>query len=359
MRAFQKSAAVHAFDLLLRGFCCDSFTLVSQPPTILSLRSSHSSLSHLSAHTPSALDIAIQNATDSQEQSSVSFFRSIPYQVFIEDTDAYGVMYNANYLRAYDRALHMTAATASLSSSSLHQHDEWSIVSVQQQKFKKPPTLGGSFVIEGHLRESGIHYEVWDMIMKSLDGTVYNTADGVRIEHPPSTTAVADAGSAHPTLWLPLPDPLDCNPKGTPVKQFTHSFTTFRDEYDPHLEGCMPLRNILNLMERTRSSALGGPNVLHQLQSEDHLLFVVSECRNVSLVQSATRSMRPGSVVQVCTDVVMKRKGMMWDFYHTVYVDQERLAQGIVTLVTIDARSRRPTNNLPAWLLDLFTSTTD
>ena len=33
-------------------------------------------------------------------------FHSPSFHVYIEDTDAYGVMYNANYLRAYERALH-------------------------------------------------------------------------------------------------------------------------------------------------------------------------------------------------------------------------------------------------------------
>lgn len=28
---------------------------------------------------------------------------------YIEDTDAYGVVYNGNYLRAYDRSLHTTS----------------------------------------------------------------------------------------------------------------------------------------------------------------------------------------------------------------------------------------------------------
>jgi hypothetical protein len=294
-------------------------------------------------------------------------------------------MYNSNYLRAYDRALHSSPVAS--------EHQTWSIVSVDRQAFKQPPKLGGQFVIQGTLKESGDAYEIWDMEMKGSDNAesaeyniVYNTAEGVRTERPSeSSTSPSDLSLA----WLPSP-PLLSDMSGSLLtinKSFQHSFTTFRDEYDSHLSGCLPLRNMLNLMERTRSMALGGPHVLHRLQTEYSLLFVVSKCQHLSLVgQSAAESgtqysktldciMQAGQPVHVDTQVSVKRKGMILDFYHTVHIEashttiqangqgddiaksettRRRVAQGVVSLVTIDERTRKPTNKLPLWLLELL-----
>jgi len=271
--------------------------------------------------------------------SSITTFTTEPMKVFIEDTDAYGVMYNANYLRSYDRALHMTSIDKNTGTPVL-QHDGWSIVSMEQQKFKASPSLGGIFVIEGTLRASTEQQETWDMIMKSEDGsTIYNTVSGIKIARP--LAEVSD--QQH---WLPRPNPLEVT-GGISISDDT--FQTYRDEFDPHLSTHMPLRNILNLFERSRSNWLGGPDGLRRLQEEDGLLFVVSSMGKLSLVDCQTTTW-PGQPLTIETAFFVKRRGMVIECRHTAKLGKEPIAQGIVNIMTIDANTRRPTTNLPTWL---------
>lgn len=256
-------------------------------------------------------------------------------KVFIEDTDAYGVMYNGNYLRAYDRALHMTSIDTNTGTPVL-QHDGWSIVSMEQQKFKSSPPLGGAFLIEGTLRDSTEYEEIWDMVMKSEDGaTVYNTASGVKIVRP----FVVDSDPQH---WIPRPEPLEAN---LGVSIADDIFQTYRDEFDPHLKTHMPLRNILNLFERSRSNWLGGPDELCRLQEEDGLLFVVTSMEKLSLVDCETTTW-PGQDVTIETAFNVKRRGMVIECRHTAKLGEEPVAQGIVNIMTINADTRRPTSTL-------------
>ena len=118
--------------------------------------------SSFSGSTPRSTPLAAADGT-----RATAHFTTSPMQVFIEDTDAYGVMYNANYLRCYDRALHMVTF-GSDETELLGAHDGWSIVSVGQQKFSSSPAMGGMFVIEGTRVEASSDSEIWDMAMKSL-----------------------------------------------------------------------------------------------------------------------------------------------------------------------------------------------
>jgi hypothetical protein len=107
------------------------------------------------------------------EQPAEATFCTSPMHVYIEYTDAFGVVYNGNYLKFFDRALHRTDQL---------RLDDWSIVRVGEQKFKQSPELGGTFVIEGVRKEVHEAYEVWDMDMKSVDNLiVFNSVTDVRI----------------------------------------------------------------------------------------------------------------------------------------------------------------------------------
>jgi hypothetical protein len=400
--------------------------------------------------------------------------------VYIEDTDAYGVMYYGNYLRAYDRALHSMVTTnatrtgtsfftSPAKTTKLHD-DDWSIVSVEEILFKSPPPLGGVYCIEGTRRrptrgafnkddadnppnnagvlnrgvmsysgsswmEEGIdprrgefsEEEVWDMTMHSPDGTiVYNKATGVTIARPSrlqgssSSLSSAEKRTAPGTGWLPKPEPiLLSSTKSFRTPTTIDTFRTYRDEFEPHLETHLPLRNVLNLMERSRTNYIGGPAALHRLQAEDNVLYVVTSARNCSLVSyecsnddsendtsapgtvqsnnelsallsssaakgSLTRgggTLRfvPGRAVDVKTEFRLRRRGMVVDCYHTLLFDNEdddddggtkaatrsemnsegrnrrlRMAQGLVTVMALNATTRRPTQALPLWLSSTF-----
>lgn len=261
--------------------------------------------------------------------------------MYIEDTDAYGVMYHSNHVKAYDRALHLTSMDQTTGTSVL-QHDGWSIISIERMLFQSPPVLGGALVIEGTLREQTDSEEVWDMVMKGSEtGNVHSTAIGVTIARPPPN------GEALSSSWLPTPPPLEDSDGLT----LSYQFQTFRDEFDTQLQSHMPIRNMMNLFERTRTNWIGGPHKLHQLQHEG-VMLVVTGMRNCSLVALENHAMQciPGQSVTVTTLYVAKRRGMAVECAHTAYLGDKRIAQGIVTMVTLNAATMRPTKNLPVWM---------
>ena len=63
--------------------------------------------------------------SETQDLSTSIRFESLPMTVYLEDTDAYGIMFNTNYLRSYDRALHLTTSNRNLNTSVTSQHDGW------------------------------------------------------------------------------------------------------------------------------------------------------------------------------------------------------------------------------------------
>lgn len=112
-----------------------------------------------------------ENETELCHQNTISrtslSFISDPMQVYIEDTDAYGVMYNSNYIRAFERAMFDFAQKLTAYSTASSQekqvplqlqvagtnsllfdptHDFY-VTKVTAQKFKSSPVLGSSFVI--------------------------------------------------------------------------------------------------------------------------------------------------------------------------------------------------------------------
>jgi hypothetical protein len=376
----------------------------------------------------SGTDEAIDSFISGPSVNRLDQFVTPLLQVYIEDTDAYGVMYNGNYLRAYDRALHMMLEP-SPSAAALGDRDDWSIVSVEGLKFKSPPPLGGTYCIEGTRRrrptndvpvagdwgngtfvsdpvlahsdecttktnrspDNANHgeEEVWDMIMRSPDGSiVYNTATGVALARSPSVqrepsfsmSSLAAANDESHVDWLPSPPPLvlpDGSPATTAITSSIDTFRTYRDEFEPHLNSHVPLRIALNYMERARTNCIGGPSMLHELQNTHGVLYVVTAVRNCSLVSYNTdpingggvnvgrRSQRPllvpGMQVEVETGFRVRKRGAIIDCYHSLVFEdatdptaRQRLAQGVVTIMALDANTRRPTNKLPSWLRSRF-----
>ena len=256
-------------------------------------------------------------------------FTSNPMTVFIEDTDTYGVVYNGNYLRFYDRAL---------SSLSCYCTDRHVMTAVGNQKFRSSPALGDEYLIEGTLQDVSDHRAVWDLVMKSVDGTImYHSADGVVV-----------TPTDHPE-WLDVVNPFDA---ASHLPGATDSFVAYRDEFDPSMRSHLPLTSVLNHMERPRTNVFGGPKELRRLQEQDGIVVVVTGIRDLCLLPHATESLI-GDVVTVETVYDMRKGGMRWDLFQTMYTSSgERLAQGIVTLYSLNKETFRPTSKLPQRLLD-------
>lgn len=296
-------------------------------------------------------------ASPSAAEVEPASFVSPMYQCYIEDTDSYGVMYNANYLRSFDRALHSFYAMGDdlvigdnnkneeSRQSILDTHEDWAIVQVDNQKFKSSPKLGGGYCVHGTLvKHQDDDLEVWDLVMHETadrQSTVFNSAR-ITIARPgifgtPSKILLEDADSSAVA--------------STTTKDI---FRLFRDEFDAHSSTHIPLRNVLTLFERSRSNFLGGPDALRALKEEHGLLFVVTKVNHCCKfpIDSAVR---PGELVLVQTTFQVKRKGMIIDCQQTLKnASGQPVAQATVSLMTIDAETFKPSTNLPGWLRELL-----
>ena len=298
--------------------------------------------------------IASSSATSSP--SSCSTFVSPMFQCYIEDTDSYGVMYNANYLRSYDRALHSMYAlqdrggilynnnsdnnnnSGARKQSMLDTHEDWTIIHVDNQKFKTSPKLGGTYCVHGTLVEHLDDMEIWDLVMHETEdpaSTIFNSAR---------------ATIARPGVYATPVRILAENKNDNTFTTTKDIFRLFRDEFDTHFPTHIPLRNVLTLFERSRSNFLGGPDALRRLKDDHGLLFVVTKvndcCKFPSSEIDGTNSidflLKPGQLVVVQTDFEVKRKGMIIECHHTLKARNRPVAQGTVTLMTLDAATFKP-----------------
>jgi acyl-CoA thioesterase FadM len=301
--------------------------------------------------------------------------------VYIEDTDAYGVIYNSNYLRAYERALQIYFQTTANDDewNGTEEEEEaaaWTVLQVDEQKFKSSPPLGGTFVIQATQciadREDALDgTQVWGMQMKKYPkddndkddpAVVYNSAKvtigkgGVAREKLPAS--IAGSGTKTTT-----------RPTATTTTTENYNYLLYRDEFDPHLTTHMPLRNVLNLFERSRTNYLGGPDMLRAFQVEHQIVFVVTRVDQCCLVfgplpppppplfedgqgnKTGGRCImaRPGQTGTVQTEFLAKRKGMILECHQSLWVEDRCVAQGIVTIMSLNEATRRPTANFPPW----------
>lgn len=265
-------------------------------------------------------------------------FVSPAYRVYIEDTDAYGVMYNGNYIRSYERALSHVVREG---------RSSWIVSSVTCQKFRSSPALGEEYVVRGVLipsvedvvgrRVDRVKVEVWQLEMATRRENNNNTEDDGDdvndgrndddngddkkwIVHNSATVSIAN------TLFFPPPNenkmaktlfvsdiddmltshqqPLDRaggggDDEGASGTTFEQRCSAYHDEFDTHYfshrhrqqqhqsssssstsyfrpHSILPIRNVMNFFERARSNYLGGPNMLRKMQMEEDVLWVVT-----------------------------------------------------------------------------------
>jgi acyl-CoA thioesterase FadM len=270
-----------------------------------------------------------------------SSFKTAPMKTYMEDIDAYGVMWHVNYLLAYDRALHSTLSCKSeRPCTTVLDHEDWSIVQVNKQRFKTAIRLGDSYLISGKLvSRSGDSEDCWEVTMHCAEDEklIFNSAT-VTVSRP------KDNGQ----FWLPNPEPFDVEPVGS------YTYQTYRDEFDAHLTTHLPLTSAMNHMERSRTNHLGGPDLLRKMQEECNIVWYVISADEVSLVQMDS-GCSPGREVISQLAVKSKRKGMILEIHHTLIMPTSngpsRKAQGKVTLMAFNEALGKPTSDIPEWCL--------
>ena len=114
----------------------------------------------------------------------------------------------------------------------------------------------------------------------------------------------------------------------------------------------LPLTSVWNHFERPRSNVFDGPKELRRLQEEDGILYVVSGIKDSCLLPQKTASLI-GGVLTVRTVYDFRKRGMRSDLYQTISTSAgQQLAQGIVTLYTLDKETFWLTSKLPQRLVD-------
>ena len=309
-------------------------------------------------------------------------FVSPAFRVYIEDTDAYGVLYNGNYLRSYERAVsHVPRAAAPDDAEG-----PWMVSAVADQKFRSSPALGEEYVVRGERRRLGrgpAQIESWQLELagRGPDAgddharwTVHNSATVVLGRRAAATGAPTASPSG------PSGRGANAATATTGGKGSERRFSCYRDELDAHrgrlgtIGHHVPLRNAMNFFERARSDYLGGPTVLRRLQAEDDLLWVVTSVDDGELsldsmeddVEPDASVPAPGREVIVRTEFLVKRRGMVVECRHELLAAgaeeagrprrrRRLLARATVTIMALRGSTRRPTSKLPPWLLDRLT----
>lgn len=332
-----------------------------------------------SSQSPSSKSAAEKIATEKIQ--ATKSFRSPKFRVYIEDTDAYGVMYNSNYVRAYERAL-LQYAPLSKHRSAVESAEwrKWVLSSINSQKFRSSPALGENYVIRGELIESsydGAFMETWELELLTENGVVHNSAT-ITMSAPSYATSqqisLNQNGKVLERSYMPYHD------------EFTHFYDakSFKHNY------YIPMRNVMNFFERSRTDLLGGPDSLRKMQVEDDLIWVVTSVENGRLLvggehfvsessvddisvddylpesemkkivgESKFFYANPGKEVIVQTAVEVKRRGMIIECHQSLLMADKQnqkklLAQATVTCVALKGSTRRPTSKLPQWVQELI-----
>jgi len=337
--------------------------------------------------------------------SELTSFKSPPMQLYIEDTDAYGVKYNGNYIRSYERALHQFHTQYDYINVNgeeddqqrqvplLMQDQDFHLTKVTRHKFKSSPTLGSSYYIVGrllvdqdndHADNAKLQEETWSLEMLQCTADTDTNTDTTDNDTPTpapkpiiyntAIVTIASSNTSIPTTTSYTSTSASTTTKPTPI--FQDTFTIHRDEFDIHMPNAIPIQTVLNLFERQRSNGLGGPHMLKQMQEEYNLLWVVTSIDDLVIFPylgcndkanaigngNGTRNamVKPGMQVMVRSFVKAKRRGMILECQQEVVAtfgnekEEVILAQGVVSICAIDSVKGRPTSNIPQHVRDLL-----
>jgi len=312
--------------------------------------------------------------------SCLNSFVSQPMHLFIEDTDAYGVKFNSNYIRSYERALYRAHHDYARREEEENENNDDNIIGILRNnsdfcvsqvtahKFKASPALGTQFIVNGKLISTTESSKMDEQVESwSLEMIEHQDLHPVEIPRVYNTAVVTISkpfkkGSKHSII-----QPFKVENGDNCVSKITlHS--VYRDELsDCHMPGALPIRSCLNLFERSRSLSID-PENLRKMLEEDNLLWAVISIDDLKI---DTRDLlQPGQDLTVRSYFTIKRKGMIVECQQEIIasiptygkdvdcndkkINKLVVAQGVVTLCAIDNVKRRPTSNIPDHVLALF-----
>ena len=291
---------------------------------------------------PHAYGITRLHATAAAEHATAASV-SAHFKVFIEDTDCFQIVFYANYLRYYQRAL------ADLAEGPARPR----VVSTTQMRYAKPAIMGDALRVEGALEavEDGVSYWRARVVRATATGDdeVLNSAllgvqfDGAAL--PPSLPAEASApaparAEAERAAALAAP--------GERLSLPSLPVTVHDDERDA-TGARPPLTSVLRYFERGRTAGLGGPESLQRIADEG-LSVVVGRVEGVGFAEGVRDDEAwAGAKLTVLSSAVIKRRGIVSFRHDLVREDDSLVATGEMVCFFIRADDGRPAQ-LPEWL---------
>ena len=342
-------------------------------------------------------DMNDTNDNNNPINNEVIEFVTEPMQVYIEDTDAFGVVFNGNYVKLYERVLHNYYYSSIRSSGGKRSNkisNQMLINHVTNHKFKTAARLGDEYVIRGEMVKDiytgndGINQQTWELQMIKHYGdsdynkatnendVVFNTATITLSNiHMIDTSAEGHSLDKTRTYESDISEPHKSKGKIMTVEA---SFQTHHDEFSPVLiideqnlddmrqdsletKYHLPMYVILKYYERIRTIALGGPAALNRTQVEYGVLWVITSIDDFSISHDfmTYQNQILCQEVTVKSKFNLKRGGMIvtceQEIYSNINGEPTLISKALISMCAIDVKNGyRPTKDIPEFTRELW-----
>ena len=257
------------------------------------------------------------------------------FDVYIEDTDHYGVVYYANYFKFCAQAFEGYLVNR----SSMIKRDEVVCDYIKWAKYLTAAKLGYRISVKTKVlkvcEEKG--ESIWDVEHRVLKRTKSDVDDDVvcftcNVQYSNSQQRSDDVDEDE------IGNSNNSNSSSTEIRLFK---TELSANASYHVD-------VLRWFERNRTDRIGGPNALERLKSEEECVVVVSAIENVSIdhkalgnIASTTKSTIP--ILESFSSITFKRRDVQCEFSQTIQDRTGKLiAAGSVTCTIIHRDSMKP-----------------
>mmetsp|Transcript_12479 Transcript_12479/g.39499 ORF Transcript_12479/g.39499 Transcript_12479/m.39499 type:complete len:396 (+) Transcript_12479:946-2133(+) len=261
--------------------------------------------------------------------------------IYIEDTDCFQVVYNANYFKFFQRSLQAAWGVGELARLQRDEGITMRVVGVNRGKWASPAGLGDVITVETEVVAcDGRTIRLNQAVLPQGSDKAHVSAElevafvdrgGGMVEVPKSLGISAPEGGA--TAERDATAPLvsgGATIMETPV-------TVFADECGPDGRACEVA--ILRWFERNRTDILGGPSGLKGLQDQG-VLAVVALGGNMRFRPDLAPPAGAEAVVR--SSVQFKRRNTTVVFRQEAWCEGELVAVADITVMSIDSTAMKP-----------------
>lgn len=278
---------------------------------------------------------------------------SLAQPVFIEDTDAYGVVYHNNYVKFVHRGLqaHYAREDGALSLSARPVE----LLALDEMRFVRPATLGDEVRVVTSVTGvlAGGVLVADHALVCAVDGEEFFRARSYSRARQAARSPVAQLEGL-PEWAQPLDAPIA-------ARALAYGMDVWEDELS--LCGGLSSVAVLRAFERARTESLGGPAMLSRLQDErikclvariDQLALNTDLARGLPSVQLGQLGLRVLLTADVRKARIIFEQQLVCGTASSEPEDSEVvLARGLVTCLCVDADSGKMSAP-PAWLTSRY-----